>query len=246
MANRLIVLVKGELQRLNKYNMTSISILVAIIWGVILFFVNSNILEYLLPLVLMMDATMMAIMYVGSVMFFEKSESTISTMLVTPVSNKELLLSKLIANTLHNMFASALIIIVFVIFKDVQLNYFLIILAIVISTAFHTLLGIVMAYYQKDFTGMLVNIMIFMFALGIPSILFTLGVISGDVWEFVLLLNPIQSATLLINGAFTDYGFVFDYKYYFSLGYLLIGGILLYKLIALPRFQDYAVKESGV
>ena len=96
MANRLLVLVKGELQRLNKYNMTSISVLVAIIWGVILFFVNSTILEHLLPLVLMMDATMMAIMYVGSVMFFEKSESTISTMLVTPVSNKELLLSKLI------------------------------------------------------------------------------------------------------------------------------------------------------
>ena len=246
MANRLSVLVKGELQRLNKYNMTSISVLVAIIWGVILFFVNSAILEHLLPLVLMMDATMMAIMYVGSVMFFEKSESTISTMLVTPVSNKELLLSKLIANTLHNMFASALIITVFVLFKDVQINYFLIIIAIVISTAFHTLLGIVMAYYQKDFTGMLVNIMIFMFGLGIPSILFTLGVINGDIWEFALLLNPIQSATLIINGSFTDYGFEFDYKYYFSLGYLIIGGILLYKFVALPRFQDYAVKESGV
>lgn len=246
MASRLLVLVKGELQRLNKYNMTSVSILVAIIWGVVLFFVDSEILEYLLPLVLMMDATMMAIMYVGSVMFFEKSESTISTMLVTPVSNKELLLSKLIANTVHNMFASTLIIIVFVVFKDVQLNYLLIALALIISTAFHTLLGIVLAYYQKDFTGMLVNIMIFMFALGVPSILFSLGVINGNIWEFVLLLNPIQSATTLIEGAFTDYGFVFDYKYYFSLGYLIIGGILLYTKIALPRFQDYAVKESGV
>lgn len=246
MLHRLLVLVKGELQRLNKYNMTSVSILVAIIWGVILFFLDSDLLEYLLPLVLMMDATMMAIMYVGSVMFFEKSESTISTMLVTPVSNKELLLSKLIANTLHNMFASALIITVFVIFKDVQLNYFLIVVAIVISTAFHTLLGIVMAYYQKDFTGMLVNIMIFMFALGIPSILFTLGVINGKVWEYVLLLNPIQSAQTLIEGSFTEYGFKFDYKYYFSLGYLITGGILLYTLVALPRFQDYAVKESGV
>ncbi len=246
MANRLLVLVKGELQRLNKYNMTSVSILVAIIWGVVLFFVNSDILEYLLPLVLMMDATMMAIMYVGSVMFFEKSESTISTMLVTPVSNKELLLSKLIANTIHNMFASALIITVFVIFKDVQINYFLIVIAILISTAFHTLLGIVMAYFQKDFTGMLVNIMIFMFVLGMPSILFSLEVINGNVWEFALLLNPIQAATTLINGSFTEYGFEFDYKYYFSLGYLTIGGILLYIFVALPKFQAYAVKESGV
>ena len=246
MANRLWVLVKGELSRLNKYNMTSVSILVAMIWGVILFFVNSEILEYLLPLVLMMDATMMAIMYVGSVMFFEKSESTISTMLVTPVSNKELLLSKLIANTIHNMFASALIIAVFVIFKDVHINYFLIVIAILIATASHTLLGIVLAYFQKDFTGMLVNIMIFMFALGAPSMLFTFGIISGDVWEVVLLLNPVQSAQVLIESGFKDYGFEFDYKYFFSLGYLTIGGILLYIFYALPKFQDYAVKQSGV
>ena len=103
-----------------------------------------------------------------------------------------------------------------------------------------------MAYYQKDFTGMLVNIMIFTFALGIPSIFFTFGIISGDIWEFILLLNPIHSAQILIEGAFTEYGFEFDYKYYFCLGYLIIGGTLLYKFVALPRFQDYAVKESGV
>ncbi len=244
MANRLWVLVKGELNRLNKYNMTSVSVLVALIWGVILFFLDAELLNLLLPLVLMMDATMMAIMYVGSVMFFEKSESTISTMLVTPVSNSELLLSKLIANTFHNMFASALIIIVFVIFKDVQLNYLLIALAIFIATAFHTTAGIILAYFQKDFTGMLVNIMIFMFILAIPSFLFTFGVISGDAWEIVLLFNPVQAAQEIISGGFT--GYEHGFKYYFSLGYLSIGGILGYIFYALPKFQDYAVKQSGV
>ncbi len=246
MVNRLWVLVKGELQRLNKYNMTSVSVLVAIIWGIVLFFVNGEWLGYLLPLVLMMDATLMAIMYVGSVMFFEKSESTISTMLVTPVSNKELVLSKLIANTVHNMFASALIIIVFVFIRDLSINYFLMFVAIFIATAFHTLLGIVMAYFQKDFTSMLVNIMIFMFTLGVPSIFYSVGIISGDVWEFVLLFNPIQSAQILIEGGFKGWGFEYDYKYFFSLGYLTIGGILLYYFYALPKFQAYAVKQSGV
>ena len=101
MKSRLAILVKGELQRLNKYNMTFISILVAFIWGVMLFFVNADILGTLLPLVIILDATMMSLMYVGSVMYFEKSESTISTLLVTPISNSELLLSKLLANTLQ-------------------------------------------------------------------------------------------------------------------------------------------------
>ena len=108
MKSRLAILVKGELSRLNKYNVFSISILVAIIWGVVLFLLDESMLGSILPFVLVMDATMMSVMYIGSVMYFEKSESTISTMLVTPSSNKELVLSKVLANTIHNIFAGAL------------------------------------------------------------------------------------------------------------------------------------------
>ncbi len=244
MKSRLWILVKGELQRLNKYNMTFISILVAFLWGVMLFFVNAEILGTLLPLVILLDATMMSLMYVGSVMYFEKSEATISTMLVTPVSNAELLLSKLLANTLHNMGASALLIAVFVIIKDVQVEYLFIIIGIIIATASHTLLGIVMAYFSKDFTGVLMTVMVFSLTMMTPLILLMLNIIEGEVWEVVLLINPIQAAKEVISAGFT--GYVFTYKYYLSLGYLLFGSLALYKFYALPRFQDYAIKNSGV
>ncbi|PAT01910.1 hypothetical protein CI105_03365 [Candidatus Izimaplasma bacterium ZiA1] len=243
MNSRLAILVKGELHRLHKYNLTSVSVLVALIWGVFLFFLDSS-LDTMLPFVLVMDATMMSIMYVGAVMFFEKSESTISTMLVTPVTNSELVLSKVLANTLHNMFASALIITVFMIIKDVSINIPLVVIAILLTTAFHTTLGVFMAYYQKDFTGMLVNVMIFSFVLFVPSVLFLLNVISGPIWEAILLINPIQAGQEIILAAFKDYEFT--YKYYFSLSYLIVLGILGYKYFVLPKFQDYAVKQSGV
>ena len=244
MKSRLWVLVKGELQRLNKYNMTFISILVAFIWGVMLFFVNADILATLLPIVILLDATMMSLLYVGSVMYFEKSESTISTMLVTPVSNAELLLSKLIANTAHNMFSSALLIIVFVVLKDVQLNYLLLLVGIIAATSFHTLLGIVMAYFSKDFTGVLMTVMTFSMAMMTPYVLIMLGIIEGEFLEAMLLINPIQAASEIINAGFV--GFKITYRYYLSLGYMIFGGIALYKFYALPKFQDYAVKQSGV
>ena len=244
MKSRLWILVKGELIRLNKYNMTFISILVAFIWGVMLFFVTADILGTLLPIIIILDATMMSLMYVGALMYFEKSESTISTMLVTPVSNSELLLSKLLANTLHNMFSSALLIVVFVILKDVQLNYLLLALGIIIATASHTLLGIVMAYFSKDFTGVLMSVMTFSLAMMTPIILLMLNIIEGEFWEVVLLINPIQAASEIIRAGFV--GTEITYKYYLSLGYLFFGGILLYKFYALPKFQDYAVKQSGV
>lgn len=242
--NRLWVLIKGELSRLNKYNVTSISVLVAIIWGVVLYFVEGNIFDSLLPFILMIDATMMSVMYIGSVMFFEKTESTISTMLVTPSTNSELVLSKVIANTIHNMFSSLLIIIVFYFIKNVELNWFLIFLGIISATTFFTIAGLFLAYYQKNFTGMLVNIMVLGFGLMVPTALYEFGVLSGDAWEYILLINPVQAGAEVIGGGFKAY--IFDYHYYFSLVYMIVGAILFYRLLVLPKFKDYAVKQSGV
>lgn len=242
--NRLWVLVKGELSRLNKYNVTSISILIAIMWSIILFFVDEVALASLLPLILMLDATVMSLMYIGSVMFFEKSESTISTMLVTPSTSSELVLSKVLANTIHNIFSSALIIIAFFFIKHVEFNWFLIFLGIFAATAFHTIAGLYLAYFQKNFTGMLVNIMILAFVLLIPTALYELGILTADFWKYLLLINPIQAAAEVIGGAFT--GYVFTYVYYISLGYMIIGGLLVYRLLVLPKFHDYAIKQSGV
>jgi fluoroquinolone transport system permease protein len=242
--NRLIILIKGELSRLHKYNFTSISFLVAIIWGAILYFLDDARLSMILPFVLMLDATLMAVMYVGAVMYFEKNESTISTLLVTPITNGELILSKVISYTIHNLFSAALIIIAFELIRDIDINYPLLILGIVLATTFHTIAGICLSYFQKDFTGMLVQIMLISFALLIPTALMQFGVLTGDIWEVIAYINPINGAQTLIAGGFNGYDHDFDY--FFSLGYLLIGSILLFKLFALPKFQDYAIKQSGV
>lgn len=244
MKNRFLLLIQGEFQRLHKYGFTNVSLLVTIIWGVVLYFLDNDFIGAFLPFVLLIDATMMAVMYVGAVMYFEKNESTISTLLVTPIKNSELILSKVIAYTLHNIISAVLLVAVFVILKDVQVNYLLIFIAILIATLFHTIAGIILSYFQKDFTGMLVQIMLLAFALFIPSVLVTFGVLKGEVWEYIMLINPIDAAGELLAGGFKGYEYGFDY--YFSLGYLLIGGGLLFRFVALPGFQNYAIKQSGV
>ena len=243
-ANRLSILIRGELLRLHKYNVFFISILIAIIWGVVLYFVESNIFNALLPFLILVDATMMSLMYIGSVMFFEKKESTLSSVLVTPVSNQEIIWSKIIANTLHNLLSTSLIIIVFIFIKDVEIRYLLMLIAIISITAVFTGLGLLLSYYQKDFTTMLTNLMLLMFIFLLPSALYGFNVLKADAWEYILLLNPVQAASEIINGGFKtiDIG----WKYYFSLGYMLIGGFAAYKFLILPRFNAYAVSISGV
>ncbi|MCK4551998.1 MAG: ABC transporter permease [Tenericutes bacterium] len=243
-ANRLWILVKGELSRLHKYNVTSISFFVAILWALILYFLDADVFNSVLPLILLVDASMMSIMYIGSVMFFEKSESTISTMLVTPSTNSELVLSKVVANIIHNMLASTLIIIAFVFIKNIELNYLLLFVGIFLATAFHTVLGLFMAYFQKNFTGMLMQIMVVVFVLMIPTVLYELNVLKAAFWEYLLLINPMQAASELINGGFKGYDF--NWVYFVSLAYLVIGTILLYVFAVIPKFKDYAIKQSGV
>lgn len=242
--NRLLYLIKGELLRLHKYKVTTISILIALMWSVLLYFVDNDIFNALLPLLIMIDATMMSMMYIGSVMFFEKKESTMSTMLVTPSKDSEIILSKILANTIHNFFSTALIIIAFVIIKNVEMSYILVALAIVLATLYHTSIGLFLAYYQKDFTTMLMTIMAIAFILVIPSVLFDLGIIQGNVWEVILLINPIQAASVIISSSFEP--LTLDWKYFFSLAYLLISGVLIYKYLVLARYKAYAVSISGV
>lgn len=243
--NKLSILIKGELQRLNKYNVTTISFVVAVIWFLLLYFIDDiDLLSSLLPFIIMVDATMMSILYVGSMMFYEKTESTISTMLVTPVSNKDMILSKVIANTIHTLLSSMLIIVVFFFVKQVEVNWVLIILALILSVSFHSLLGFIFSYHSKDFTSMLVGVMIYSFVFLIPPTLNLFNIFfKGEIWEHILLILPTQAAIKLIEVGF---GADIQIKYFISLAVTILGGLALYKFYILPKFKDYAVKQSGV
>ena len=112
------------------------------------------------------------------------------------------------------------------------------------ATAFHTILGLFMAYYQKNFTGMLINIMSIVFLMMIPTVLYELNVLKAAFWKYLLLINPMQAAAEVINGGFK--GYEFDWIYFISLAYMLIGSVLIYVFVALPKFKKYAIKQSGV
>jgi len=242
--NRLLTLIKGELQRLTKYNVTMVSMLVAITWFLLLYFIDDlNFFQSMLPFIIMIDASMMAVLYVGAIMFFEKTESTISTMLVTPTTDDELIMSKVIANVIHMLFSSMLIIVVFFFVKDIVVNWPIIILSIIISVAFHSLLGFVFSFHTKDFTSMLLGVMLYSFILVIPSGLYYLNVITGDFWKYALLITPSQAAIEMIA---VGLGEAFSYRFFVGLAVLLIYGIFGYIYYIKPKFKAYAVKQSGV
>lgn len=238
-------LIKGELLRLNKYRVTTVSLLVAFVWGLVLYFIDDmDILEQMLPMIIMIDATMMSVIFIGSIMFFEKSEQTISTLLVTPTSTDEQILSKVIANTIHMLASSLLIILVFYFVKGVTVNFFWMIPILIVCIAFHSLLGYVFSYHSKDFTSMLLGVMMFIIFLSIPSILHQFNILfKGDFWRYALLITPAQASAELIALGF---GGEFTLASAISLGWLLLAGTLGYIFYIKPAYKAYAVRQGGI
>jgi len=242
---RLLVLIKGELSRLNKYHVTTVSFAVTVLWFLLLYFIDdADVLSQMLPFILVIDATMMSIIFVGAIMFFEKTESTFSTMLVTPVTNHELILSKAISNTIHSFISTLLIVIVFHFVKGVQVEWFFMVIALLIPIFFHSLLGFVFSFHTKDFTSMLVGVMMYNLLLTVPPVLNFFNIVfKGETWEYILLILPVQASIKLIEVAF---GAPVELKFYISLIVLLCGTFFGYRYYILPKFKTYAVKQSGV
>ncbi|MFA6801148.1 MAG: hypothetical protein WCR19_03470 [Acholeplasmataceae bacterium] len=239
------ILLKGELQRLIKYKILPVSIFVALIWFLFLIFIeNDEIFIAFLPMIIILDTTLMSILYTGATLFYEKSESTASTLLVTPTTHKSLILSKAFAGVIQTIFSTGLIILAFYLIKHIEIHLLSLFIVLIFSSLFHIFLGFIMTYITKDFTGLLVIAMIYSILLMIPTILNQIDILfKGDIWSYVLLLTPTKASIVVANVAF---GMAIDAQYYISVFYLIVGSYLLFQFIVLPHFKSYVLKQGGI
>lgn len=238
-------LVIGELKRLQKYNVTLISLLIVIMWSVLLYFIeDASLFQMVLPLLIVIDITVMALLYAGAILFFEKSESTLFAMLVTPVSHQSLILSKVVANIIHQLIATSLVVLVFSLMKSISIPWLQLLIVMAISTGLHTLLGFFFTFTSKDFTSMLTNVMIVVIVLTIPTILAYVDVFIMPDWlSYVLLINPFEAVFYLVQSIFLD-----DYtiKSFIAVTIMIIWFYVLLTWYVKPNFKRFIQKGSGV
>lgn len=240
--NNFGVLLKGELERMQKYHIIGASVLVSFIWIAVMHFTAIDNVDFIFPLLLFVDATMMAMLMVGVTMFFEKSEGTLKTLLVSPINKFEFILAKTFANVSSSLLSLILLYAYARIFKDLSVNVIGIFAAVLLIAFFHALLGFIIMYNTKDFTSLLMGVMAYSFALMIPVILNEIGVLTGDLVDKVLLILPAKAASTLL---FATTGVGSTWETLFSAIYLIIASGVLFYFVQL-KFDQFAVKESGV
>lgn len=238
-----LTLTFGELIRMKKYQVLPATVFIALLWMGFIYLVDSLYIHQLFSMLIYVDVTTMAILLVGVTMFFEKQEGTFRSFLVSPITKSEYLLAKGTSNCFANFVTLFLLFGFTYWLKDVKLNLLAFILAVAIIGFFHTILGVILSYYAKDFTSLIMRMMVYAFVFVLPVLFEQLGFIKNDFVAKLLYLLPTKSSMTLLNNAAavpTE-----AWELYLSISYLIIATIVLF-FVALKKFVQFAEKEGGL
>jgi len=238
----LTTLTVGELQRMNKYQIIPASLFVLVFWFGFLYFVDAIFINQLFAILIFIDVSIMAIILVGAIMFFEKQEGTFRSLMVSPINKSDYLLSKGFSIVLSNLLTVILLFAFAYLVKDVEMNLIGFIGAVSLIGFFHAILGFWMSFYAKDFTSLLMRSVFYMLVFVIPVILVELQVIQTEWFEYVLYIIPTQASMNLLNAAA---GLPQDvWETWLSAVYLFALTVLIF-FIVLKKFDVFAQKEGG-
>lgn len=240
--SNLPVLVRGEFARLSKYNLFTANFVVLLFWVLLTYFLEGDVLLRFIPLILFMDSVMMTILLVGATLFYEKKEHTINSIMVSPVTEDEYLISKIVVNVVNSLITVVFVSVAVYAIKGVTFNYFLVVPAVVMVTALHTVIGIRLSYTAKDFTSLLINYMVYVFVFVMPPLFAMVDLIDESIARFFILLPP-EASNLLISSAFVE---VDPWRVMIAYAYLFVLTAVLYYRVVKPGFNAYLIKETGV
>jgi fluoroquinolone transport system permease protein len=236
-------LVRSEFIRLAKYNLFGASFAVALIWIAVTAFLDLNELLMFLPLVFLMESSLMTALLVGAEMFYEKKEHTISSMLISPMTTQVYLASKILAHTLNSYVIFTLIALALVFFHTQWLLMHWLYLAVLLISALYVLVGLILSYYSKDFTALLMNYALFTISLVFPSVMVLLGWAPN--WlESLLFYSPIEVTLRLMQPAIeglNNWG-----QWWIDVLYTSVLTFGLYAWVVKPNFKAYATRDLGV
>ena len=240
---KLRTLIKGDFLRLAKYNLFVASVVVALIWvGLGLFLEADQMIEFL-PFVFFMEASAMTALLVGAEMYYEKKEHTISSMLISPITEIEYIVSKVVTHLLNIIIILFLISAGLYFVNDLIISYGWLLLSSLIVTSFYVGLGLLLSYISKDFTALLINYMFIILLLMVPSLLVLFDVVSG-VFVDIIYYMPSEVTMRLLSSALVSEVDVTQYAV--DVTYFALFGFVLYKFVVIPGFKKFATEYLGV
>jgi len=237
--NNLFVLIKGEFQRLMKYNIIQVGLGVSVLWVLVLFLLGDDADDFV-ALFIFMDAALMTVLLIGAGLYYERQENTIKTLLITPAALWHVVMSKLLSAVYIALQSTVLIGLIAFFFFDVAVNFgWLIPFAVVIGVT-HAMLGYAFSILTEDFTSLIALLMLYMIIFAFPTIFYALNLLS-DAWETILIFSPTHASFLLIEYSLGEE--VRTLWLVISPVYMVVLSILISVFLVYPKYLEKAVRE---
>ena len=186
---------------------------------------------------LFFDPALIGIMFVGALILFEKSENTISSLIVTPLNISTYLQSKIITLTTLAVLSATLLTVLNAVFHEITFNLVYLYLGIVLTALMLILLGLIIVARIDSINEYLLSFMLAFLVLIVPPMLHLSGLYQNDIFY----LWPTQAAFILLRGTVET---LEQWQILYAIGYLLITIVLFY-LLALRAFKKHVLKEGG-
>lgn len=232
-------LFSGEIIRLVKYKILPVGVATTAIWVAILYFLEPREELYLAPMFIFIDVGAMSILLIGASHFLEKQEGTIKSLMVMPVTKREILISKTAASTVLALESAVITAAALYFIHKITLNYALLFLFVIIAGAAHAAIGFVLSLIGRDFTSMLGIMAAYMFIFTIPSIFYSVGLID-EKYKYLMMVSPSHASNELIRAAVSG-----EYETGLIIAgcvYLILLAAVLFRFAVYPMFKDKAVR----
>lgn len=239
---KLPVLVQGEVQRMQKYNILAGGFIVALLWVAALHFLDATLVDALFVNLLFLDLVSMPVIMVAVSLFYEKQEGTLQALLVSPIRHSEYVWAKVLANGLSALLTLAVLYAYAHFARGLQANLALLVVTVFLASGFHTLVGILLTYGARDFTGMLMRYMVYALVFMIPVLIDHTGLVDSRWFKLILAACPPQAVVVLLDSAVTELNWA---QIWYGLIYLIVIGTLLFSRVV-HQFGTFAEKEMGV
>lgn len=229
---RFLAAVKLDICLQFKYGIYLVYGIITFFYILLLSFLPKNISTFLTPFIIFSDPSFLGFFFLGGLIFFEKDEGTIQSIVITPLKIEEYILSKVVSLTIVALISGFLVSIV----NYKSINYFILFLAIFLTSTFFTLLGFIAVIKLKSVNEYLLASILYLSILGLP-ILEYFNLYKSN---FFYLL-PTQASLILFQSAFNHIDLV---KILYAIFYLVLSILFVYK-IALGNFYKYVYGKQG-
>jgi fluoroquinolone transport system permease protein len=197
---RVVNALKADVRFQFKQGFYLVYILLTLIYMVILGKLPQEWKSTVIPLVLFSDPSMVGFFFIGALVMLEKVQGVIQYVVVTPLRSMEYLLAKVVSLTILAIAATIMITLAT---YGYQLNWFLLILAVILTSSFFVLYGFIVAVRCTTLNQYFIRMIPYLLLIVLPC--FSL---IGFPYAWLFNIFPSVAGLKLVYGAFNGIDFL--------------------------------------